>query len=683
MKQRLLRAWVTWGWKAAFLLVVLSGLLNVVSASWSPYFRLNLLLHPLLGIGVAAWAIRKASADLVSHTPGLSPELLLAFAALVTLGCFRVFPYPYFTADEVNVFSGRLFALMAAACLVLFVRGRRVDLSGLDVPGTGAQAAGLAAWSMALVSGMSFLVLGGGRSLAVVLYFHSVAGGLAALVGFLALVGGVRGRVRELALAVGVAAALAVGVPSAVNGIGRLWQPAPAAREATVHLSTIPLERRLPEERDVVPFPIDARWVDISASCGATDQCHADLLEDHRNSVHHASYATPHLQKNLALLATEIGRPNQVLCAGCHTPTVLFTGGGRTEDYVQRENMSCVFCHVISDVSQSEDPRKSSYSIDLPADHLSMFLDAERAGGDMDLLTGLLIRLNVRAHGRAFKNPLQSEDRFCMACHHLQLRGVVQGRTCVQCHMEPRSDLELSGRAKNHLFLGSNTVIPALLGTPQVARLTERWMQGQFLERALGFAYGTQVFPRVRDDVERLGDFDYLDMTVEFDGPLAPGTTIPFRVLTRNVGVGHAFPSSAMDLQEVWLAVRVTDETGRLLFESGGLDAANQVQAGSHQMGGQVIGMDGHVLTHNRVWQIREKVLDREILPGAVGIDAYEMRLATDCGRLLNVEAEWRYRKLNQDYWEWAYGPYVTNPAPFVARTLRQFPVVQGVPAVP
>lgn len=663
----------------AFLLVVLSGLWNLLSHSWSPFFRLNLFLHPILGTVVAAGAIRMAATRLRARVPGLSPSLLLAFIVLVFLGFFKSFVFLRMPIAQSNAFSAVTFLAMASACAFLYLRGRKVSLSGLVLPGSSAEAARFVLWSIGLASGLSILLAGGGRSAFALAFFHAVTGILVATIGILGTLLDARKRGWDLARAAVLTAALALAVPAMVNLVGRSSQPAPARTKATIHLSTIPLDKRLPEERDPVPFPIDSEWFDITASCGATPECHPDLLADHRRSTHNLSYQTPHMQKNLALLASEIGRDNQVLCAGCHTPSVLFTGGGRTEDYARRDNMSCVFCHVISEVAQSEDPRKSSYSIDLPVDHLSMFLDAEREGGVLGPLNDLLIRLNPAAHGRAFKRPLYAEDRYCMACHHLQLKGIAPGRTCVQCHMEPRTGIGMEGKAKNHLFPGSNTVIPSLLGFPDTAEVTGRWMRGEFLERALGDPYGTLRFPAVTPDAERIADFKYLDMSVEADGSVTRGAEIRLRILTNNVGIAHGFPSSALDLEEAWLAVRVTDETGRLLFESGGLDAEHRLLPGAHRMGGHMIGLDGHVVTNNRIWQVRKKVIDRMILPREVGIDVYTMTLPPDCGRFLNVEAAWRYRKLNQDYWTWAYGPGTTSPAPVVVRTMTQFPI--GAPS--
>lgn len=662
-------------WRGAgFLLLVATGLVNGLSSSWSPFFRLNLLLHPLIGVLVAAAAIRISANQLRSYAAGLTPSLLLVTLATVFIAFFKAFVFQHLPIDQSNKISGVVMLALIGCGTFLFVRGRRVSGSAAKVPGIGGEFARFLLWGVVLASGLSIVLTGGGRSALVLSHFHLVVAMLVTVVGAHGLWRGARGRGRALARTLVLVSMLACGVPPLINAVGYRFQQRPAASTATVHLSTIPLERREPGERDAVS-PIGAEWVDISASCGSSSDCHADLLADHRRSSHSTAYATPHLQKNLALLADEIGRKNQVLCNGCHTPAVFFKGGGRTEDYAHKDNMTCVFCHVISDIGLPKDPRKSSYTIDLPVDHVSMFLDAERAGGKLDAWNRRLIQLNLRAHGGAFRRDIQGEDRFCMGCHHLQLRGMAGDKTCVQCHMEPRQNVGRSGLAKNHLFTGSNTVVPSLLGFKEVAAITTRWMQGGFLETALGDAYGTQAFPQVKPDAQRLADFRYLSMSAELVQPASRGQPITLKVLTRNTGIGHGFPTSALDLEEVWLTVRVTDETGRVLLESGRLDASHRVEPGAHKMGGHMIGLDGQPVTHNRVWQIREKVIDRMILPGETGVDTYALNLPADAGRFLNVEAGWRYRKLNQPYWEWAYGSGTESPAPYVVQTLQQFPI--------
>ncbi len=668
------RTALPWG-ATAFLLLVLSGVLNLVASSWSPFFRLNLLLHPLLGVIVAAGAIRMSTAQLCTRIRGLSRAMLVGLQALVFLAFFKAFVFRYYAIGESNAFSAGAFLVVAVLGAFLYARGRHLPLFSLRAPDVGSHGSRMLLWSIAAASGMSILLAGGGRPAAALADFHAVAALVTAVIGVLAFLAGSRARPARLGATIGLTAVFAAVVPFAVNAVGHLVQPGPPMSETTIHLSTIPLEQRPPSEQDPRPNPIGAEWVDISASCGSSSGCHEDLLDDLRHSVHGISYRTAHLQKTLGLLADEIGPQNQNICAGCHTPTMFFSGGGQAEDYRQRDNLSCVLCHSISRVALPDDSRKSSYTIDLPVDHLSMFVGAERAGGRLSAVNQLLIRLNPSAHGKVFRRDLYNEDRYCLTCHHLQLRGVTTGRTCVQCHMEPRDSLGLSGKAKNHFFPGAGTTIPLLAGFEDYAALNERWMQGFLLRGALEDVYTLDQPLRAMTDSQRLHDLYYLVMSAAFDPAPECGRTSRLRIQTGNTGIGHAFPSSSLDLEEVWLEVRVTDDTGRLLFSSGGIGAAQQVLPDSHRMGGYLIGLDNQTVTHYRIWQVREEVVERMILPGRTSVDDFEVPLPDDCGTFITVEATWRYRKLGHDYWMWAYGPATAIPSPVVARELRQFAV--------
>ncbi|NLH49680.1 MAG: hypothetical protein GX444_13925 [Myxococcales bacterium] len=676
------------GWKTSlgislFFLVVATGYYNSVSQSWNAYFQFNLFFHPAIALIGAAVFIFSLYQRLRRAVPGLNYNLFIAFVLIVFVSLARSFTLKYLPIKQSNLIAGWIsIALLVLGIyffrkLIPLIRGLAGDWrSWLAI-------ACLLLWGLSLLLGLLLLIVQGGRDAVVLFAFHRFAGLLTVVISLLVAIpaGALTARRRATALGILGGGVIFGSLWLTVNGIGNLLHPVPELPAVDFSLSTIPYEKRPVEERDLPPKPIDYAWVAISQSCGQTADCHPRLLTDQAASIHNTNLRTHHLQKNLDMLATEIGGNNQYICMGCHAPVAMFRDAGSLASFTEKDSISCVFCHSIAAVRQGSDPRKSSYTLALPARHLDLFREAERNGGQLNRWTRWMVNINIGAHARVFKRDFYRRDEFCQVCHHLQLKGAVGKNTCVQCHMEPRHILGLEGKEKNHFFPGANTTIPELIGYPQWAKLNLDWLQGRFLIYVLADLYKQKDEQEWLLGDERLRKFFYLVMRAEFAAPPRAGEPASLRILTKNVGVAHDWPTSSLDLSEVWLEVRVTDREGRPVYSSGLVDEAQRVDPEAHKLGGHMIGHDNKIVQHNRVWQVKEKIVNRVIHDQEEIVDEYAFTLPADCGPRLNVAAEWRYRKLNHEFWTWAYSADQPIPSPVAGRTFTQFAVEPSVTA--
>ena len=80
-----------------------------------------------------------------------------------------------------------------------------------------------------------------------------------------------------------------------------------------------------------------------------------------------------------------------------------------------------------------------------------------------------------------------------------------------------------------------------------------------------------------------------------------------------------------------------------------------------------MIGDDGKIITQNRVWQIKKKIITRDIPPGEKVMDDYFFQIPAKAAGKLTFRASWRYRKFNQDLMNWAYGRNTTAPVLTIA----------------
>jgi hypothetical protein len=653
-------------WVPLLLAVALTGFFVRAVDGWGLWYRINLAVHPLLGIVASLVALVMAVRRLRVRI-GIARALAACAPALLVIVAAMPSASLHSPVDTVAL-SAVLFAAFGLG--FIWLRAQIPQSSRVPVL---LSYAGLALWWIALWSGLAILRVfqdGGVKhlflihgALAVAAMLPFVAHLVIPLVAPLAKIKGLddlEGMARRSRSSwAWTIAAIVVAV--AVVGADRWFQDP----RFTIHLSTIPLEARDPGARQVHFDQTDfaPAALDLTRSCTQTTGCHGPLERGFLESNHNIAYHTPHFQKNLDALTKEIGFENTLICAGCHTPLSLFD---RSKDYryfKDHNNLSCSFCHMIGDVQvTNDDPRRSSYTLEPPVRHLALFM---RDGREVvpDAWTAAAIRLSPLNHGRAFRRELYGRDEYCLVCHHHQLRvpiveGIARPR-CVDCHMQAQSQLGMEGEGRSHFMPGANLVVPTFAGQQAAATRTRKWLNGDYLLFINGWENAWE--PRTAGG-ENPSRAMWLYLLLESDDEPEAGREFAFHIRTSNVGMEHQFPAAALDLTEVWLDVTVKDSTDRILFRSGEVGSDGNLAPDAHTMGGYMIGMDEKIVTKNRVWQVKRKVVQRILWPGHQTVDDFAFVVPAEARGPLSIQAAWRYRKLSQDFVAWAYGPGVVPP---------------------
>jgi hypothetical protein len=119
--------------------------------------------------------------------------------------------------------------------------------------------------------------------------------------------------------------------------------------------------------------------------------------------------------------------------------------------------------------------------------------------------------------------------------------------------------------------------------------------------------------------------------------------------------VGHDFPSGPLDLQQVWMEVRVTDATGAVLHHVGGLDDTGAIVGDPPRLGGRELDAAGQDIRRHRLFEIA-KVEKRVLLLGAAAEDVLEVSLPPDVAWPLEVRTRWLFRRANPSFARWATG---------------------------
>lgn len=644
-------------------LSVLSGYWVLITETWSPLYKLNLFFHPLVSLaaGVLFFVLLHRDGRQEIGSRLWSGIVLPAVLLTGALGALRTV-VPGHLAD----------ALLWLLYPLWAIRDLRAN------PERFAIRSGLFFFTAVVVTGLVFGGALGGRAVKHFLLLHRVAADgfvLAALavvafswrrqirsgakIGDLAL--GVFGRWRVAPVLL-LAAIAAIAIYEGAQGHDNPYY--------RFHLSTFTVERRGPEEQDILPTDFhEPRLATKTQSCGGAG-CHDPLIEDNKISTHGRSMFTPYMQKNMELLAEEIGEQNLITCGGCHYPRMMFERDVSLRQSYTETNMSCTFCHQIDGVDLPADRRKSNIAVRLQLNHLRMF-DHEKKDA-ISPFDRLLVNLNPFGHQRVFTKDFYFTNEYCQACHRLQIRETtttpLTAPLCIDCHMQPRELLGLPGKERNHVFPGTNTANPHALGDDATVEMIRKYSIGDLPLPVKG--WGSFWEPRNAQGKRQIWVHQkFLPLTEP-----VPGGDFTLRIITINASIDHVFPGGPLDLIDCWQRVVVKDQDGNELFHVGELDEKLQLDPAAHKMGGFMMGEDGRLVERNRVWQIKEKIIERG-LPFRVSTnDEYTFHLPENT-TAIHVEAQWLYRKLNQDFLDWAYdNSGFTTPIVVMAETKATIP---------
>lgn len=353
--------------------------------------------------------------------------------------------------------------------------------------------------------------------------------------------------------------------------------------------------------------------------------CHAEIYQQWNGSMHSNSWTDPIYRAALDHASKATGGKVDKLCMGCHTPIGVLSGeatpAGKGMSAIADRGISCEVCHNISD----------STGIGNGAFVLTPKLQGR------SLKFGPFTDARSPYHDTAY-SELHTKSEFCAQCHnvtHPFNRMPIErtydewrdspyaglGIQCQDCHMKP-----VPGKAApmgkerpkiyTHYFVGGNAIVPALLGSP---------MHADMARQMLAAAATVEIQPTP---------------------PLHPGAPATLGVRVHNVGAGHKLPTGFPEGREMWLDVKVTDATGRLIYRSGAVrDGRTEPGTKSFKV---VLGDKTGKIVDLEVTDASVVLYDTRILPKGYSDVEYHFLLPADAKGPLQVTAELNYWSLAQ-----------------------------------
>lgn len=387
-----------------------------------------------------------------------------------------------------------------------------------------------------------------------------------------------------------------------------------------------------------------------SERCG---RCHEQIYEEWLPSAHRYSSMDMLFQTIQEFMAEETSPAHTRYCAGCHDPISLFSGAKNEGNITlsaegSHEGISCIGCHAIT---RADVQGNADYTITPPRRYMYELNDGVlgRWLGDF------LIRTYPEKHVESYARPLYRTAEFCGACHKQYMDsdintdiGRVQGQNqydswarsrwhvegspretvnCRECHMplvestDPASgdthDYYRSrddGMHRSHRFLGSNQIVPLLHeleGAEEHVRLTEQWLRGEI---------------DIPEIAHKWPEGPVIRMRIDAPEQAQSGEPTRFRVVLTNNKAGHDFPTGPMDVIESWLEVKVTDDAGRVLHHSGGLDERGAVVEPSVWFKADAFDREGNPIDRHNLWDLVGKSYSRSLYPGVTDREMIELQ---------------------------------------------------------
>jgi hypothetical protein len=140
-----------------------------------------------------------------------------------------------------------------------------------------------------------------------------------------------------------------------------------------------------------------------------------------------------------------------------------------------------------------------------------------------------------------------------------------------------------------------------LEGWQEQVRLTEQWLQGRF------------PVPEIR---EKWAEGPIVKLSLHAPHSVAPGTSIPLRVVMASNKVGHDYPTGPLDIIQSWIEVRVTDDSGREIFSSGKRDEKHFIEPGTFLFKAEPVDQHGNLIDRHNLWEMVGVRYRRALFPG-------------------------------------------------------------------
>ena len=399
--------------------------------------------------------------------------------------------------------------------------------------------------------------------------------------------------------------------------------------------------------------------------------CHEEAYHQWRESLHSNSFRAPFYLKNVNLLNDTQGIEFSRHCEGCHNPVALLSGAVTKNAVVKNrdfdnDGITCSVCHSIQKLQPTYG--LGAYVMGTPA--VMVDENGKPIPGEVPYEQ---ILAHTDRHVQAVMKDFYRTPEYCGACHKANLPDTLNNykwlraiglydewqassfshrsplpfytkdyTTCQSCHMQREAITLKDYGAKNntlasHRWLGGNTAVPFYYGYQEQLQKTIDYLRSQRLNVDL-FAL------RKNDETKYIAPLG----STAFE--LKPNDAVETLVVIQNKGMAHTLIPEQRDIYEAWVEFTVKNAAGKVISESGALQADGTLDPRAHSFINRMLDEKGNLLIKHEVWQRHTIATDATIRPGRSTIVRYQFKVPADETGPLTITAKVNYRHLNQAF---------------------------------
>jgi tetratricopeptide (TPR) repeat protein len=461
----------------------------------------------------------------------------------------------------------------------------------------------------------------------------------------------------------------------------------------------------------------------------ACERCHADIYKQWESSAHHfSSFNNQWYREAIVYMQNTVGVRPSKWCAGCHDAALFFPGNfntpiaPRVHTPAAQAGIGCMVCHSLRKIKSTMG--NGDYVLQYPA--LSKLVATKNPY--LRRVIDFMIEEDPEPHRRTFLKPFMQTQtaEFCSVCHKVHLdvpvndyrwvRGFddydnwqasgVSGmgarsfyyppkpQNCANCHMpevKSQDAANVNGFVHSHRFIAANTALPYVNKDETQLKDTEDFLKSGLVRVDIfaispdkplpkiataamaepqintEFAVGEEAaMPTPSAPVPTVPPQPVTAPLNRVDPAVRAGDTVRVDVVVRTLKVGHFFPGGTVDAFDCWLALKATDDQGRVIFWSGGVEdnGRGPVDPSAHFYRALLIDGHGNPITRRNAWAARATVYAHLIPPGAADTVHFRLRVPKNEKGHIHLEAKLNYRKFMFINTEFAFAGVLHDTKP-------------------
>jgi hypothetical protein len=291
-----------------------------------------------------------------------------------------------------------------------------------------------------------------------------------------------------------------------------------------------------------VPDDLVADALNPSVTCG---ECHQEIYQMWRRSMHSASFTDPIFQTSYLRAYQETGGQAGPICLRCHAPAAVLNEDPLIQQPLSREGITCDYCHSI--VSVDLERRDEPFTVKTDGVKRGPLADADSP-----------------IH-KVASSPLHESSEFCAGCHeYTNERGVSLMSTFSEWKSSPQAAQGITCQ-KCHMPMGPGDVVRSGFGSDREMINLHNISGGHS-----------------RDQVRKAASVRILGVRRE------PGSSVLVEVQVANTGSGHSIPTGMptrkLILDVVLYAGDRQVRRFQLHYQKSVVDASGEILANDHSV---------------------------------------------------------------------------------------------------